>query len=58
MTISRSFAFFINLLLILERHYLNGALFLNTTYFSGLLFSFAATAKRFIVPFRTIHASL
>ena len=32
-----------------KMHNLNGALFLNATLFSDLLFSFATTAKRSIV---------
>ena len=52
MTISRSSALSINVLLIFEKHDLNEALFLNATSFLTLSFSFAA-AKRFIVPFTT-----
>ena len=58
MTISRSFALSINALLIFEMHDLNGALFLNATSFSTSSFSFAATTKRFIVPFTTIYSSV
>ena len=56
-TISRS-ALYVNVLLIFEMHDLNGGLFLNATSLSGLSFSFAAAAKRSIVPFTTIYASL
>ena len=56
MTISRSSAFSINILLIFEMHDLNGALFLNALSFSALTFSFASSAKRAIVPFTTIYA--
>ena len=45
MTISRSSALSINVLLIFEMHDLYGALFLNATFFSALLFSFVAAAK-------------
>ena len=58
MTISRSSALSINVLLIFEMHDLNGALFLNTTFFSALSFSFAAAAKSSNVPFATIYSSL
>ena len=58
MTISRSSALSINVLLIFEMHDLNGALFLNTTPFSALSFSFGAATKRSIGPFTTIYASL
>ena len=58
MTISRSSVFSINVLLIFEMHDLNGALFLNSTSFSALSFSFAAAAKSYIIPFTTIYASL
>ena len=62
MTISRSSALSINVLLIFEMHDLNGALSLNETSFSALSFSFAAAAaaaaKRSIAPFTTIYASL
>ena len=39
-------------------HDLNGALFLNATSSSGLSFSFTAAAKRSIVRFTAIYASL
>ena len=58
MIISKSSAFSINVLLIFEMHYLNGAWFLNATSFSALSFSFGAAAKSYIVPFTTIYASL
>ena len=58
MTISRSSALSINVLLIFEMHDLNGALFLNTTFFSALSFSVPAAAKRSIFPFTTIYVSL
>ena len=58
MTISRSSALFVNVLIIFEIHDLNGALFLNATSFSALSFSFAAAAKISIVPFTTVYASL
>ena len=58
MTISRSSAFSINVVLIFEMHDLNGALFLNATFYSALFFSFAASGKRSIFPFTTIYASL
>ena len=58
MTISRSPALAINVLLIFEMHDLNEALFLNTTSFPALSFSFAAAAKISIVPFTAIYASL
>ena len=61
MTMSRSSALSINVLLIFEMHDLNGAFSLNETSFSALSFSFAAAAaaaKRSIVPFTTIYASL
>ena len=54
MTIPRSSALSISVLLIFKIHDLSGALFLNTTYFSALPFSFAAAAKRSIPPFTTI----
>ena len=54
MTISRSSALSLNVLLIFEMHDLNGALFLYTTSFSALSFSLTAGAKRSIVPFTTI----
>ena len=47
-----------NVLLIFEMYDLNGALFLNATSFSALSFLFAASAKRSIVHFTTIYASL
>ena len=58
MTVSRSFPLPINVLLIFEMNDLNGALFLNATFFSALSLSFAAAAKRLIVPYTTIYASL
>ena len=58
MTISRSSALHTNVLLIFETYDLNGALFLNGRSFSALSFSFTAAAKRSIVSFTTIHASL
>ena len=58
MTISSSFAFSVNVLLIFEMHELNGALFSNVTTSSDLSFSFAAAAKRYFVSFTTIYASL
>ena len=58
MTISRSYALSINVLLIFEMHDLYKALFLNATSLSVLSFSFAAAAKRSIVLFTTIYASL
>ena len=51
MIISRSSALSINVLLIFNIHDLNGVLFSNVTFFSALSFSFAAAAKRYIVPF-------
>ena len=58
MTISRSSVLCINVLLIFEMHDLNGALFLNATFFRASSFSFAGAAKRSIVPSTTIYASL
>ena len=58
MTISRSSALSFNELLSFEMRDLNVALFLRATSFSALPFSFAAAAKKFIVPFTTIYASL
>ena len=46
MTILRSSAFSINVLLIFAMHDLNGALFLNATFFWSLSFSFAAAAAK------------
>ena len=46
MTISRSSALSINVLLMFEMHDLNGAILLNATFFSALSFSFEAAAKR------------
>ena len=56
MNISRSSALSINTLF--EMHDLNGALFLNATFFSALSFLFAVAAKGNIVPFTTIHPSV
>ena len=58
MTVSRSFAQPINVLLIFDIHDLNRALFLNARFHSVLSFLFAAAAKRSIVPFTTICALL
>ena len=58
MTISRPSVLYINVLLIFEMHDLNGALFSNATSYSALSFSFAAAAKRSMVPFKTIYTSL
>ena len=52
MTISRSFTLPINVMLIFEMHDVNGALFLNATFLSALLFSFAAAAKISIACFK------
>ena len=52
MTISRSFTLLINVMLIFEMHDVNGALFLNATFLSALLFSFAAPAKISIACFK------
>ena len=58
MTLLRSSALSINVLLIFEMHDFL-ALFLNATSFSTLSsFSFAAAAKRSVVPFTTIYESL
>ena len=48
MTISRSSASSKNVLFIFEMHNLNGALFLNATFFSDLPFSFGAAAKNLL----------
>ena len=48
MTVPRSPALSINVLLIFEMHDLNGALFLHATSFSALPFSFAALAKELL----------
>ena len=58
MTTSRSSVLSINVVLIFEMHDLNGALFLNATFFSALSYSFATAAKKAIPPFTTIYASL
>ena len=58
MIISRSSEFSINVLFTFEIRHLDGALFLNATFSSALSFSFAASAKRSIVPFTTIYTSL
>ena len=58
MTISRSFALSITVLLLFEMHDLNGALFPKAKSFSVLSFSLAAAAERSIVPFTTKNASL
>ena len=58
MAMSRSFALSINVLLMFDMHDLNGALFLNTLFYSALSFLFAATAKRSIVTFATIYGLL
>ena len=58
MTISRSSAFSINVLLIFHMNNLNGALFFNTNSFSVLLSLFAAAAKISIVPFSKIYGLL
>ena len=55
---SRSSALSVNVLLIFEIHDLSGALFLYATAFSALSFPFVAAAKRSIVPFTSVHASL
>ena len=49
MTISRSSALSINVLLTFEMHDLDGALFLNATFFLTLLFSFKAEGKRSLI---------
>ena len=56
MTISRSSALSVNVLLIFKMHDLNEVLFLDRTWV--LSFSFAAATKTSIVPFTTIYASL
>ena len=55
MTVSRSSAFSTVVLLKFEIRDLNEALFLNTTFFSALSFSFALSAKKSIVPFTIIQ---
>ena len=58
MNISRSFELCVNVLLIVDMHDLNGALFLNATSFSTLSSSFAATMNLYNnVPFTTMNAS-
>ena len=56
MTILRSSALSINVLLIFEMHELNGSLFLIATSFSSTLVF--AVVLTFIIPFTTIYASL
>ena len=58
MTISRSSALSINVLLVFEMHDLNGSLFLNATFCSALSFSFEAASKRSIAPFTAIYEAL
>ena len=55
MTISRSCALSVSVLLIFEIHDLNGAPSLNATSSSALSRLFAAAAKRSIVPFTAIY---
>ena len=58
MNISRSSPLSINLKLIFEMHDSNSALFLDATSVTASSFSIAAAAKRSVVPFTTIFASL
>ena len=58
MTVSKSSALSINVLLIFDMHDLNGELFLNVATFSALIISFATSPVKSIFPFTTIYSLL